>query len=111
MGALADYNWKRNDTGPPVQAELGYQSTGPADLTGASVKFIMAVGQGTPTTGTAVIVDPTGGIVSYTPTAATTATAGAYNVEWQVTFPGGSKVTFPNTGYQTVTIEADLDNA
>lgn len=110
---MADYNWKRNDTGPTITAQLSYSDGTNPNLTGAAVKFIMAVGTAgsTKVAATATIVNAAAGIVSYTPLAADTNTTGDYNVEWQVVFSGGMKVTFPDPGYQSLTVTADLDNA
>jgi hypothetical protein len=85
----------------------------PVNVVGATVKFIMKLdgGIGTAVNATAAIVNGPTGIVSYTPVAADTTSAGSYTAEWQVTFSGGGKQTFPDPGFNSVLITADLDDA
>jgi len=111
---MADFYWKRHDTAPQIQVQLLDSKGNPVDVTGASVNFIMITtgGTGSPKVNAgATVIDAPNGIVGYTPIGANTDTAGAYQAEWQVTFLSGNKETFPNPGYDTVTITADLDNA
>lgn len=112
--ADADFNLKAHDVLPSIQAVL---STGGqiVDLTTATaVTFIMRL---TGSTGSpkvdaaATVVAPTGGTVRYDWVGTDTDTAGNYQAEWQVTWPGGKKQTFPTIGYHSISIEADLDNA
>jgi hypothetical protein len=48
------------------------------------------------------------GQVEYQPIADDVATKGLFKQEWEVIFPSGEILTFPNDGYNTVTIWADL---
>ncbi len=48
------------------------------------------------------------GQVEYQPIAADVAIKGLFKQEWEVVFPGGEILTFPNDGYNTVNIWADL---
>jgi hypothetical protein len=111
--ASSTFYWKRHDTAPVIQCILEDSSGNAIDLTGASIKFIMAVTVGgTALGGTGTIVgSPTLGTVSYQPTSTDTAAAGTYLAEWEVTFASGKKETFPDPGYLTVIITADVDNA
>lgn len=104
----ADFTMKANDRLPSIQATLS------ADLTTAtSVKFIMKTitGNTVKVNATATIVTPSTGIVRYDWLAVDTATPGSYQAEWEVTWTGGKKQTFPTLTYHTVDILADLDGA
>ena len=84
----------------------------PVNVTSATVKFVMmAQGGSVPKVNAAgSIVDGPTGIVGYTPIAADTDTAGSYTAEWEIVFSSGAKQTFPDPGYNTVTVTADLNN-
>jgi hypothetical protein len=108
----ADFTIKANDRLPSIQATLN------ADLTTATgVNFIMKATQGNTikVNAAAVIVSsaalPTGSVVRYDWLAVDTATPGSYQAEWQVTWTGGKKQTFPTLTYHTVDVLADLDGA
>jgi hypothetical protein len=77
----------------------------PTDLSGASVKFILK-------STTLAIVQPAtingDATFSYNPAPADVATAGDYQQEWEVTYPSGKILTFPNDSYNTVKIIVDL---
>lgn len=109
----SDFYWKAHDTAPTIQVQLKDSTGTPVNVTGASVKFIMkSAGGGSPkVNASGAIVDGPTGIVSYTPIGTDTDTAGTYNVEWQITYGGGAKQTFPDPGYNTLTVTADLDDA
>lgn len=101
---------KRNDRSPAITATLEAPAGTPVDLTSTSVKFIMTLAGGsTPkVNAAATIVSPTAGTVSYSWGATDTDTAGLYIAEWQVTFAGGIKQTFPPDDYLYVNVVADL---
>lgn len=109
---MADYVVKAHDQLPSVQAALT-TATGPVDLTEATgVSFIMqpTAGGATKVNAAAVIVSPaTSGVVRYDWAVGDTNTAGDYQGEWQVTWTGGRKQTFPTVGYHSITIAPDLD--
>lgn len=112
----ADFYWKRNDTAPAIVCVLRNSAGGPFDLTTMTqVKFIMSatVGGSTVIDSTAVTVvgAPTAGTVSYQPMTGDTAAAGTFFAEWEVTLASGNKESFPDPGYLTILITADLDNA
>lgn len=112
---MADYTLKQDDTFPALTAILSDQ-VGPVNLSAAdSVKFFMKHSSGSPVvTGTCTVVTPqTGqdiGKVTYDWVAADTATAGEYTAEWQVTWNVGDIETYPNDGYKTVLIVADISD-
>lgn len=109
---MADFTIKANDRLPSIQATLS------ADLsTATGVNFIMKSAQGNTikVNAAATIVSsaapPTGSVVRYDWIAADTATPGSYQAEWQVTWTGGKKQTFPTLTYHSVDVLADLDGA
>lgn len=101
---------KKSDRAPAITATLGDSSGVVVDLTGTSVKFIMTLaGAAVPkVNAAATIVSATGGQVSYSWGASDTDTAGLYRGEWEVTFAGGVKQTFPPDDFVYVLIEPDL---
>lgn len=106
---LSQFTLKQNDALPKIKADLKTIGT-PVDLTGATVKFCMRP-KGNPTpkvNASATIVDATTGRVEYGWVTADTDTAGTYEAEFEVTFSGGSKQTFPTQGYIEVTIVDDI---
>lgn len=110
---MADFTIKAHDRLPVIQAVLG---TGGAEvnLTGAtSVKFIMkpVSGSTVKVNSAATIVDPVAGLVQYDWLAIDTDTPGEYLAEWEVTWSGGKKQTFPTLSYHSVNVNADLDGA
>lgn len=112
---MADFSIKAHDRLPSIRAQLMTESDElPVDLTGASgVRFIMttAVGSASKVSAVAVIESPpTLGIVRYDWVAADTDTPGKYLGEWEVTWVGGKKQTFPTGSYHTIEVLADLDN-
>lgn len=104
------FSIKRNDRSPAYEVTLEAPAGTPVDLTGCSVKFIMTLeGSSTAKVDAAAVVDSAAdGEVSYSWGATDTDTAGLYRAEWQVTFAGGIKRTFPADGYLYVNVVADL---
>lgn len=74
------------------------------DLTGASVRFLLATSGGTRlAAGAATIVGAaTGGTVEYGWAAGGNTLAGSFQGEWEVTFPSGVIESFPAEGYVPV---------
>lgn len=112
----ADFEIKAHDRLPAIRAQLVDEDTLlPVDLTNATgVEFIMttAVGAVPKINATAVMETPlTQGIVRYDWVAIDTTTPGEFLGEWEVTWTGGKKQTFPTSSYHSISINADLDGA
>lgn len=114
---MADIWVKTDDTAPSAVAVLKDYSGAAVDLTSATVRFIMR-----PIRGGAVVIDDvanneqigdgsdgTKGLVSYTWMEGDTVAPGGYLAEFEVTYQDMSKETFPNAGYLTVAMVADLN--
>jgi hypothetical protein len=108
---LSDFTIKKGDRLPVIEATLTDNDDNPADLTGASVRFIMrAPGATSPkVSATATVVDAAAGRVKYAWAGADVDTAGNYEAEWEVTFSGTLKETFPNDRTISVEVLSDLD--
>lgn len=94
---------KRHDTSPSVEAVLTGKD-GPVNLTGATVYFYMS----NIISAQATIADATAGVVRYDWQTGDTTKLGYHLAEWEVIYSDGKKETFPNDGYSTVKISADL---
>lgn len=106
----ADFHIKVGDTTPAITSSLLDADGNAVNLTGATVKFIMRR-KGASTAkvnAAATVVTPLAGTVSYTWITADTDTAGKYEAEWEVTFAGGAKQTFPNNKHLWVEVLRDL---
>lgn len=77
----------------------------PVDLTNATQAKL--VGLSTSPTILA-FTNRTLGVVTWTPTAGETATAGTFQMEIEITWSDGGIETYPNDGYFTITIFPDL---
>jgi|SRR6266545_7448054 len=80
------------------------------DLTGCTLSWIL---KGTADDGTAVAIKQAAVITgaakfSYDPVAGDVALTGKFKQEWELVFPSGKILTFPNNGYNAVKILADL---
>lgn len=110
----ADFTIKANDRLPSITATFTTGVT-PVDLTNATgVRFIMRPLRGGAVTvaSPGVIIAPaTSGVVRYDWAAGDTTAPNNYQAEWEVTWAGGKKQTFPTLTYHTVDILADLDGA
>lgn len=108
-----DFAAKQGDTQPVWNDTLTYSDGSVANLTGASVMFVMrSMTSSTVTTNAAAtIVSPTAGTVSYTPTATDTANFGNYQGAWVVTFSGGAIQTWPTDGYLDIWIQPNLTSS
>ena len=108
--AEADFYIKEGDVLLKIEATLKDENDAVVDLTGAAVIFKMK-GRTSVTIkvdAAATIDDAVNGKVSYTWAAGDTDTAGDYHAEFEVTFTGGSVLTFPNDGYLEIKILSDL---
>lgn len=111
---MADFSIKAHDLLPSIQAVLKNPDGSPLDLTAATgIKFIMRATTGgtIKVTAAAVKADAVNGVVRYDWSGTDTATIGAYQGEWEITWPGGKKQTVPTLTYHSIEILADLDNA
>lgn len=101
---------KRQDRRPVLRAQLLDENDAPVDLTGASVRFLMTnkLGQAPVVNAPAAIVDPASGTLEYQWAAGDTDVPGCYVAEFEVTFPDGTKRTFPGDGYIYMEIRQDI---
>jgi hypothetical protein len=100
---------KRNDLLPEIQG-VCEDANGPVDLTTASsVKFLMGLPGVTTNkvSAAATFVDRPNGVVKYSWVSGDTDTAGEYEGEFEVMWPGTKPETFPNRGKIKIVIEAD----
>lgn len=103
---MAVYAIKQGDTAPPVRVR--FQARGvPIDLTGATVRFIMAR-NGAFIDAPAVVTNATIGQAEYRWTAGDTAALGVYDCELKATLANGSVVSSPPVGFHRVAIVRDL---
>lgn len=117
---------KQGDTSPAILRQFLDASGNPVNLTGATIKFNMAMDTGqlicnqkaaTIFTGTlpaelgGATVTAAQGWMKYAWVAADTAIPGVARAEFQVTFNDGSIETVPNLGYETVTITPEISAA
>lgn len=105
--------YKQGDTYPDISDTIEDDS-GPYDLTGASVRFIMSYTDGTAKVNSAATIAAdqvtNRGRVSYTPGVNDMDTVGIFNWEWQVTLGNGRVQTIPNGAgrYYQLMVTADL---
>jgi hypothetical protein len=99
---------KRNDTGIMASDQLMLDGAA-INLSGASVALLIeSMDTAVVLRRTATITDAANGKVQYQFIAADTATAGDYQLEWEVTLSNGKIITVPSGGYINLTIKADL---
>jgi hypothetical protein len=109
---MATYFAKTGDAGSTTPDTFLEKGNGtPVNLTGATVKFIMReIGAGSAkVNAAATVVDAATGQVRYSWTTNDLDTPSSYQAEWEVTYSGGAKETFPADGYIYVVIRDDLD--
>jgi hypothetical protein len=111
---MATYVVKKGDTAPVVSDTLEDSTGAAVNLTGATVHWHMTSWDRQTVVVNGTAAGPGGGAfdatgyVQYTWQAADTAAAGTYRGEWEVTFAGGAKETWPNDGWAIVYIPQDL---
>ncbi|UKS30164.1 phage baseplate upper protein [Paenibacillus sp. HWE-109] len=104
----ASLSIKRYDTRTAVKATLKSPSGASVDLTDATVKFSMVKYSTTIVNREADIIDALTGKVAFVFDREELAETGTMKAEFQVAYPDGSVETFPNSGYITINIEANL---
>lgn len=107
---MANQTVKRNDTAQ-VWADTLTLNESPINLLGCTVNLIISHGQRSVVTRPATIVNAAAGTVSYQPVSSDVSTTETLRLEWEITYPDGSKLTVPNDSYITVSVIADLNNA
>jgi hypothetical protein len=105
---MATLKIKRHDIGRSIEDQLLWGSD-PMDLTNATVKLLLKLGP-TVLTRTATIPTETAteGRVSYTLQPSDTAQAGIWQLEWEVSFPGGAVQSVPDDNHHRLIIVEDL---
>jgi hypothetical protein len=98
---------KRNDTRDALKATLSNES-GPVDLTGATVRFLMSKRKTIKVDRAAQIKDAANGVVWMVFEQGDTDQDGLFNAEFEVTFPDNRIETFPNDGFISINIIKDL---
>ncbi len=100
---------KRGDTRTAIKAALLDADGNPVELTGATVRFVVAgLSDGKTMDRQADIVNPADGHVLVVFEPGDTDQAGMYRAEFEATFGDGRKETYPNDGYITIEIMPDL---
>jgi len=79
----------------------------PADLVGCTVSFLLKNTDGSIAIKQAATINGDA-TFSYNPTPTDVSTIGKFQQEWEVVYPGGKLLTFPNSDYNIVKIIADL---
>ena len=103
---------KRGDRKPDLTLTVT-NAGAPVDLTSASAVRLLIRAKndrsgGAPYLDVALAGRPANGVLTYAWGASDTATAGSYDVEVEVTWPGSLKQTFPGGAYGALLILADL---
>lgn len=101
---------KRGDQLPILASQLLDPDGVPADLTDCTVVFNMRHDDGRQmvTRGEVEVVNPSLGMVEYFWGPTDTQEVGAHNGEFEVTYPGDLRMTYPNDGYIRIDIDPDL---
>lgn len=107
---MSDFTIKQNDTRPNLDAQLLNADSLPIDLTGCTVRFLMASTSDGAVKINAVcaITDAVNGKVRYYWQYGDTAVFGDYKAEFEITFPDGSKQTVPNDGYLVISVVKEI---
>lgn len=103
-----DAVFKRGDTFRPLDAVLS-DTDGVIDLTVATQVEVLLRSATRLVHGICEVLDPVAGSVRYEWADGDTDYADEYQVEWEITWPGGKLDTVPNDSYKTVLIAEDLD--
>jgi transcriptional/translational regulatory protein YebC/TACO1 len=98
---------KRNDTRDAIKATLSNES-GPVNLTGATVRFLMSRRGSIKVNRQAQIQDTVAGIVWMVFEQGDTDEQGLFQAEFEVSFSDGRIETFPSDGFILIDIINDL---
>jgi hypothetical protein len=104
---MATVTLKKNDTKVNIKATLSNES-GPVNLTGCTVRFLMSKRKFIKTDREAIIKDAINGSVWFVFEQEDTSEVGTFQAEFEVTFPDNRIETFPNNGYILIDIQSDL---
>jgi transcriptional/translational regulatory protein YebC/TACO1 len=98
---------KKNDTKDNIKATLSNES-GPVELTGATVRFLMSKRGTIKVDRQAQIQDAVNGVVWMVFEQGDTNETGLFQAEFEVTFPDARIETFPNDSFILIDIINDL---
>ena len=104
---------KRGDTSAKFQDNLTINGV-PVNLGGGCIARFILRRHGKPqkvVSALAIIIDPNAGGVEYQPVVDDIDEEGVYDMEWEITFPSGQILTFPNNDFNTIEILRDLGGA
>lgn len=107
----ADFYIDSGDTQPVLVDHLAYESGSPVNLTDATVALAMRSAYGAdvvPLAGTVTITGAVDGDVRYAFAASDTQTPGSYIAKWVVSFPDGSRMSFPTDGFITISVQENV---
>jgi hypothetical protein len=105
---MAKHSIKRNDVKRVVADQVLLDGV-PLNLSGSTVKFIMRnKDTGAVLSKDAVITDAANGKVQYEFAMGETATAGEYQVEWELSMMAGKMLTVPDNTWHDLVIVEDL---
>ncbi|MBL3569934.1 hypothetical protein BV509_01115 [Rhodovulum sulfidophilum] len=102
---------KRGDTSPGLEYQLSVYEPGSAVLAGASARFLMQPYRDASaplTVDAPAAIHDVDGIVRYAWVEGDTGTAGTYRAEVEITWPDGTRETFPAAGWLEIRITEDL---
>lgn len=107
---MSRHEIKQNDTRPFWPVTLTYEDGTPVVLTGATVRFIAKdrSNSAVKIDAAATLTDAANGQLEYQFVAADTDVAGAYDVEWEVTFSDTTIQTFPTRRYDRLLVIGEL---
>ena len=107
---MQTFTIKSRDRLPPLRVQLIEDNGYPANLTDATVRFIMKRNpNASPVVDAqATILDPLNGVVEYAWQAGDTDSPGMYVAEFEVTYPDGTIKTYPGYNYIYIRIAQDL---
>lgn len=108
---MADFVAKKGDTHNALQATLYNPDGTKANLTGATVKFVMksrGADRTVKVNADVTMVDATNGLVWYVWADSDVNAVGTYDAEFHVTYADGKKDTFPKPNYLEIIIYEGL---